>query len=89
MENLNTIQQRLLDYLIDRAVSPEGSDASTELIDSGILDSLQLMDLVLYVQNVFDIQLRTEDVRPDNFRSVARLAQLIEQRLPQDRSEAA
>ena len=57
MEDLHSIQCKLLNYLIDRAAAPQGSDETTDLIDSGILDSLMLMDLVLHIQMVFGIEL--------------------------------
>lgn len=89
MEDLHSIQCKLLDYLIDRAAAPQGSDGTTDLIDSGILDSLMLMDLVLHIQMAFDIELQAMDVTPKNFRSVARLARLVHQRRQHSRPKAA
>lgn len=89
MEQVDAVQRQLLDYLIGRAVMPEGANESTELIDSGILDSLQLMDLVMHVQSAFSVRLQAVDVRPDHFRTVACLADLIQQRREPGRSYAA
>jgi acyl carrier protein len=80
MDDLHSIERKLVDYLTDCAAPPHGSDVETDLISSGILDSLTLVDLVLYIQSEFDAILGPADVTPGNFRSVAQLARLVHHR---------
>ena len=52
----------------------------TDLIENEILDSLMLMDLVLFVEQTWGVQLMGSDFAPRNFRTVEQLAQLVETR---------
>ncbi|HVL36360.1 MAG TPA: phosphopantetheine-binding protein [Burkholderiales bacterium] len=51
--------------------------AETDLIDSGLLDSLQLVQLLLQVEQQLGLRLPLEEVDLDDLRSIARLAKLI------------
>lgn len=52
----------------DAAVLP--LDNSTPLLDSGILDSLSLLRLVVFIQDRFGIVMDDLDVVPEHFASV-------------------
>ena len=56
-------------------------NGDTELQDSGILDSLLMMDLLVFVEAELGIRLDFEDLTPDTFRSPATIARLIESRM--------
>ena len=61
----------------------EGMDISgeftyeTQLVDLG-LDSLQILELVVNIENEFDIAIADEDLDGDNFQSIKTLINLIE-----------
>jgi acyl carrier protein len=61
-----------------------GEDATKDLSDTspllegGVLDSLGLMDLVAYLEKEFGIEIADDDIRVDNFRTVADVARLVE-----------
>jgi acyl carrier protein len=52
----------------DRALLPLANDAS--LMESGILDSLSLLRLVVFLEERFGITVGDADLLPDNFASV-------------------
>jgi len=52
-----------------------GPDAS--FLQEGILDSMGVMELVTYVSTAFDIDIDAQDVTPENFDSINRLANYI------------
>ena len=52
----------------DPALLPLAND--TPLLDSGILDSLSLLRLVVFLEERFDITMGDADVLPENFASV-------------------
>jgi acyl carrier protein len=89
MSEVNPIQRDLQEYFCKQAGVSSESIASLDLIAAGVLDSLLLTDLVVYIQTRFDVILQTADVTPDNFRSVARLADLIHQRRQAEQTRAA
>ena len=51
-------------------------DAESELIGEGILDSLAILDLVSFVEMRFSVSLPVDEFMPENFRSVAAIAEL-------------
>jgi len=50
---------------------------STTLITDGILDSLDIMNLIMELESEFDIEIEPEDVVSENFESVEAMISLI------------
>ena len=48
------------------------------LLDSGIIDSLGVLDLVSFIEKEFEITISDEDLMADNFESIASLAAFIQ-----------
>lgn len=55
-------------------------DAS--FLEEGIVDSQGVMELVLFVEENFKIQVKDSDIIPDNFDSVERLAEYVRRKSP-------
>ena len=49
----------------------------TDLLATGLLDSLGFVDLLLAFERRFGVQVAMESLEPDNFRSVAAIAEFI------------
>lgn len=52
-----------------------GDDVS--FLEEGIVDSIGVMELVAFVEDRYEIQVDDQDVTPDNFDSINRLAEYI------------
>ena len=78
---MSQTQTRLLIFLRDRAGLDATFDANRDLLASGVLDSLLLIDLVLYIERVFGVTLESNDVAPANFRTIETLAGVVDQRM--------
>ena len=63
--------------------------ADTDLLDSGVLDSLQLVDLLLLIEQHFGRRIEVEAIDLENLRSLTRLAQLLEPEPAHGSREAA
>ena len=50
----------------------------TELIDDGILDSMDVVSRISAMDDVFDVQIRITELDPENFNSVENLWALIQ-----------
>jgi acyl carrier protein len=74
----SNVSEQLVRYLA--AQLAESLDEHTDLIDTGLLDSLLLTDVVVFIQARFGIVLDSEDVTPANFRNATSLSRLIWQR---------
>ncbi|HXI42661.1 MAG TPA: acyl carrier protein [Bryobacteraceae bacterium] len=53
------------------------SSPAEDLFETGVLDSLAFVDLVMYLEQQFDIRISTDEMEPDNFRSVATIAGFV------------
>ena len=56
--------------------------AETDLVESGLLDSLALVELLVAVERDFGITFAPEELSLERFRSVAALADLVEAHSP-------
>jgi len=50
----------------------------SQLLTSGIVDSLGMLDLVRFLEDSFMIQISDEELTPENFASVASLSSFVE-----------
>ena len=50
----------------------------TLLLDQKILDSVGMLDLLLFVEKTFDIEVPEEDISPDNFDTINKLAAYVD-----------
>lgn len=48
-----------------------------ELIDGGILDSFDIIQVVMGLNEAFDVEIDVEDLEPENFNSVGAMLDLI------------
>jgi acyl carrier protein len=51
------------------------------LIENGIIDSLAVLELVLFAQETFGITVEDQEITPDNFDSVANLSNFVRGKL--------
>ncbi|MGM0576160.1 MAG: acyl carrier protein [Myxococcota bacterium] len=58
------------------------SDPTEDLLATGQLDSLTLVELLVRLEETFDIQVRMEDLELDHLRTLQQIAGFVEQRLP-------
>jgi acyl carrier protein len=71
----------LTDYL-NRDPRIEGSiEPDTELVESARIDSLAILDLVVFVEERFGVALTADDLTPRNLASVSALAAVVAARL--------
>lgn len=52
-------------------------DNDESFLEAGIVDSLGVLELVTFVEEEFNLQVADEEIVPDNFDSVNRLADYI------------
>ena len=54
-----------------------GLDASTALLDLGVLNSLEITRLVTFIEATFDVSVPLEAVLAENFKDLAAITNLI------------
>ncbi len=78
--NAAEIQQKIVGFLVS-ATGQTSIDGETELQESGIIDSLMMMDLLVFIETELGIRLEFEDITPDAFETPAAISRLIEARI--------
>ena len=78
--NANEIQSKIVGFLVS-ATGQSSIDGDTELQESGIIDSLMMMDLLVFVETEIGLRLEFEDITPDVFETPATISRLIESRI--------
>ncbi len=73
-------QQMLLDYIKQDLLKGRVSTLSPDddLLDSGILNSLGILQLVSFIEERMELQVPDEDVVYENFNSVSALASYLD-----------
>ena len=72
------IRGQLKKHISDNFMSPEESlrdDAS--LLEEGILDSTGVLDLVMFIEETFGIEVKDEELVPENLDSVNKLVAFV------------
>ena len=78
------IRARLRDFV--REAFLLGDDVNleddTSLLESGILDSTGVLELVLHLEQEYQLQVADEEILPDNLDSIERLCRFVQSKLP-------
>ena len=69
---IDRVQRLFVETLNISAPSPEA-----DLVDSGVLDSLALVELLFALEREFAVTIPLEELDIDTFRSVASIAELV------------
>lgn len=57
-------------------------DDDDSFLEEGIVDSLGIMELVMFVEGTFSVTVEDYDITPDNFDTVNKLALYIQSKQP-------
>jgi acyl carrier protein len=82
---METVKEQIRQYIAENILfSDNGIGLSDEesFLDAGIVDSVGVLELVAFVEDTFAIEVPDEEIVPDNFDSISRLATFIERRTP-------
>ena len=75
------MEHQLLEILRDQILEPDAvADIHSNLFDAG-LDSMGIMQLVLAIEEAFDIVLEPTDLSRDHFQTVANITELLKSKV--------
>ena len=86
--NTRAVEDRLIEFLQTLTGNTEIA-AGTDLLEGAIVDSLTMMDLMVFIESELKVQVETGDLNADVFRTPATLAQFIATRRGQSLPAAA
>lgn len=70
-------KQTIFQFFAQRNMA-DGLAYDTELMDSGKVNSLFALEIVLYLEKTFKIRLKGKDINKNNFRTINAMAELVE-----------
>lgn len=71
----------LLRFVRAHDLSRANVTAQTDLIESGLMDSLLLVDLIVHLEEVYGVRFESEHIDPTNFNNIAAIVDLVAQRM--------
>lgn len=63
----------ILSNILDEDFSYSGED----MFEDGILDSIEMMELVTDMEKEFNIEIEAEDIIPENFKTIGTIVEMI------------
>lgn len=76
MTGYNGIHQELIE-LFARKLNLEAPSIDADLVGTGLLDSLALVELLALLEETFGVSISTDDLELENFRSIATIAEFV------------
>ena len=76
--------EKIQTYLVDKYMpgkSLSDLDLEESLLESGLLDSAGIFDVVSFLEESFQIQIEDEEIVANNFNSVSQIAKLVESKV--------
>jgi D-alanine--poly(phosphoribitol) ligase subunit 2 len=79
MSDLNQLRERIAG-VFSGALHLDVPASDTDLFDTGVLDSMAFVELLLQLENEFGVATSVDDLEPDNFRSIDSIAEFVRSR---------
>ena len=79
-----TIEKQIRQYIADNFLfSDDGYQLSDDVsfLEEGIVDSTGVLELVMFVEETFNVTVEDEEIVPENFDSVSWLAMYIRRKI--------
>lgn len=79
MENMN-VRQEIKQFIAENFLFTEDTnklDDDTSFMDEGIIDSMGVMELIVFIEETYKINVENDEIEPDNLDSVNNLYNFI------------
>jgi len=72
------VKQMIRNYITDNLANKEIEFSDTEsLYDNGVLDSLKILQLVMFLQNEFQVSLSPTEMQIEDFETIDSITELV------------
>jgi len=77
--NKEQISIALKEFILEKfpLARKRGIDHDTFLLQSGIVDSLGILELVAFIENEFSITVSDDELMPENFQNIAMMTSFV------------
>jgi acyl carrier protein len=70
-------EEKIFEFFKNKGMS-DGLDYETDLFKGGFINSLFAFEVVLFLEETFDVHLDNKDITQDNFRTISKMAEMID-----------
>jgi acyl carrier protein len=90
MSDINGLHPRIRSFILAKfpAARKPGLDDDLPLLESGIVDSLGVLDVVGFLEQTFQIKIDDDELTPDNFGNVRCMVSFVERKTARDEVSA-
>ncbi len=74
---MQAVEQQIRAFIQTNFFSSEAFSDEDSLFDKGIVDSTGVLEVVAFVEETFKIKVKDQDLVPENFETIARLARYV------------
>ena len=78
----NEVLHAQLRAFFSEKLSVKVSSVDADLIQTGILDSLALVELLVYIEKEFGTEISLDDIGIEDFHSIAKIAEYVDAHSP-------
>jgi acyl carrier protein len=82
MADRNQLQADLVQFVQLRGSRHANITSQTDLLESGLLDSLLLMDLIFHIEEHYGLRFDSDQVNPANFRTIMDIVNFVLSQAP-------
>ena len=76
-----TVVQQIRKFLAERFPQARRLSNADTLLDNGVIDSLGILEIVAFLEQEFHLTVADEELLPENFQSVERLATFVQSKV--------
>lgn len=83
----DTLEKDVRQFLAENFIlesGADGLDAEQSLTEAGVLDSMGVLELIMFIEERFGITVPDEDTLPENLDSVSRIVRYVGDRVKTD-----
>lgn len=75
-----SVTAEIEEFLRDVAPDVGSVDSGVDLVEAEVIDSLGIVHLISFLEEKYSITINDDDLDPENFRSVERIAMFVEEK---------
>lgn len=82
MGEANSIGPQIQSFIVRTfpAARKHGINENLQLLESGIIDSLGVLDVVAFLEKTFMIKISDDELTPENFANIKHLAEFVQKK---------
>lgn len=76
---MNSIQGKIRDFIVETFLfgDDQGLEEDTSFLENGIIDSTGILELVIFLDEEFNIEIADEELIPENLDSINRIVAFL------------